>query len=71
MINVTDLCNVAGDVAGHVDLSISLDGQINLTVNSPDGYAGILLACDLSSAAARKLALALLQAAEASEGGQQ
>ena len=63
------LRDVAGNVAGYADLSLYDAHQINLTVCAPDGDA-VLLACDLSAASARKLAIALLEAADDCEGAQ-
>lgn len=63
--------DAAGNVSGYADLSIYDPGQINMIVCSPDGRAGILFDCDLSATAARRLAIALLQAADDCEGGAQ
>jgi hypothetical protein len=67
MIDSIHLRDLAGKVSGYCDLSLYDAHQINLTVCAPDGDA-VLLACDLSAASARKLALALLQAADDCEG---
>lgn len=63
------LRDASGNVAGYADLSLYDPGQINLCVYAPDGDS-VLLTCDLSATAARRLALALLQAADDCEGGQ-
>lgn len=67
MIEMIDLFSVSGDLAGTADLTVKAPDQISLTVYSPDGYAGIMLDCDLSAASARKLALSLLLVAEEAE----
>lgn len=63
------LRDAAGKVAGYAELSLYDPHQVNLTVCAPDGD-DVLLACDLSAASARKLAIALLQAADDCEGAQ-
>lgn len=68
MIENIHLRDAAGNVAGYAELSLYDPNQINLTVYASDGD-NVLLACDLSAATARKLAAALLEAAEASERG--
>lgn len=70
MIEMVDLFSVSGDLAGTADLTVKAPGQITLTVYDPDGYAAIMLEGDLSAATARKLARALLQAADECEVAQ-
>lgn len=61
------LRDAAGTVSGYADLSLYDADQIHLAVYAPDGDA-VLLACNLSAAAARTLASGLLAAADAAEG---
>ena len=68
MSGTIQLRDAAGEVAGFADLSLYDPHQINLAICAPDGER-VEFTCDLSAAAARKLALALLHAADDCDGG--
>ena len=68
MSDSIQLSDAAGKVAGYAELSLYDPHQINLTICDPDGDR-TEFTCDLSAAAARRLAIALLQAVDVCEEG--